>query len=114
MKTDSSSSVTAAGVVARIQSEIAEPSETGLASPFAERMAHLQLMQREFRRDPVGGRLVGLKKLFAWFSASTFDRQAKVIEALLDLVEDLGAELDRQQREINRLGAESRGPGSLE
>ena len=111
MNTDLSSSMTAAAVVARIQSEIAEPSEAGRSSPFAERMAHLQLTQREFRRDPVGGRLVGLKKLFAWFSASTFDRQAKVIEALLDLVEDLGTELDRQQKEIDRLRAEDRGRG---
>lgn len=72
-------------------------------------MAHLQEMQRRYRSDPVGGRLVVLKRLFAWFSASTFDRQAKVIETLLDLVEDLGTEIDRQHRELDRLRANIRG-----
>lgn len=98
-----------AEVLARIQSEIEGPSKAGSGTPFAQRMAHLQALQRHFRSDPIGGRLVFIKRFFGWFSASTFDRQAKVIEALLDLVEDLGAELDEQHREVERLRSEIRG-----
>ena len=109
MEADGRSEITAAEVLTRIQSEIAAPTANERTTPFAERMAHLQAMQRRYRSEPVGGRLVVLKRLFAWFSASTFDRQAKIIEALLDLVDDLGTELDVQHRELDRLRAEIRG-----
>ncbi len=109
MTADRRSRVTAAEVVTRIQSEIEVPAANERSTPFAERMAHVQALQRHYRNEPIGGRLIGVKRIFAWFSASTFDRQAKVVEALLDLVDDLGAEIERQRFEIDRLQAESRG-----
>ena len=109
MESDRRSGITAAEVLTRIQSEIAAPTASEGTTPFAERMAHIQTMQRSYRSEPVGGRLVVLKRLIAWFTASTFDRQAKVIEALLDLVDDLGTELDVQNRELDSLRSEIRG-----
>jgi len=106
MTADRRPRVTAAEVVTRIQSEIEMPSASERTTPFAERMAHIQVIQRQFRNEPIGGRLVAVKRLFAWFSASTFDRQAKVIEALLDLVDDLGVEVERQRQELERLRSE--------
>ena len=46
-----------------------------------------------FRAEPLGGRVVGLKRLVYWFSASAFDRQAKVQEALLSAMDELAREL---------------------
>ena len=46
-----------------------------------------------FRAEPLGGRIVGLKRLIYWFSASAFDRQAKVQEALLNAMDELAREL---------------------
>jgi predicted O-methyltransferase YrrM len=79
-----------------IQASQAEPkmSQDG-QSLFKSRMAHVRAMQQGFRIEPLGGRLLALKKLLHWFTASAFDRQAKVIESMLNLVEDMGAELER-------------------
>lgn len=52
-------------------------------------------LQSAFRRAPVGGKLAGLKKLFYRMTASAFDRQAKAVEALIDVVDDLAAEVDQ-------------------
>jgi hypothetical protein len=46
-----------------------------------------------FRAEPLGGRLVGLKRLVYWFSASAFDRQAKVQEAMLNALDEIAREL---------------------
>jgi len=45
------------------------------------------------RDEPVGGRLVRLKRLIFWFTASAFDRQAKVQEAMLAILADMEGEL---------------------
>jgi predicted O-methyltransferase YrrM len=61
-------------------------------SQSSERLRRARELQRTFRRDPVGGKLTALKRLFFRLTASAFDRQAKAVEALLDVVEDLAAE----------------------
>lgn len=57
-------------------------------------------LQGEFRAEPVGGRLVPLKRFVHWFVASSFDRQAKVVEALLPALESLRAEVVALRREV--------------
>ncbi len=63
-------------------------------------------MQDEFRAEPVGGRLLFLKKTIYWFMASTVDRQAKVIDALFDAVDELAGEVEQQERLLTQLGQE--------
>jgi hypothetical protein len=46
-----------------------------------------------FRAEPLGGRLVGLKRIVYWFSASAFDRQSKVQEAILTAMDEIAREL---------------------
>jgi hypothetical protein len=46
-----------------------------------------------FRAEPLGGRLVGLKRLVYWFSASAFDRQTTVQEAILTAMDEIAREL---------------------
>jgi hypothetical protein len=46
-----------------------------------------------FRLAPLGGRLLPLKRLVFWFTASSFDRQAKVQEKVLDALDEVGREL---------------------
>jgi predicted O-methyltransferase YrrM len=80
-------------VLQAIQAEL-KTSQDG-RSLFKSRMAHIRAMQQGFRAEPLGGRLLAIKKVLHWFIASAFDRQAKVVESLLDLVEDMGAELEQ-------------------
>jgi hypothetical protein len=77
-------------VLNRVQAELDHEIPTG--SPLERRIARVRAMQRDFREQPIGGRLLPIKRMFYWFTASAFDRQAKVIEALLELVEDLAEE----------------------
>lgn len=67
-------------------------------------------LQRSFRADPVGGRLVVLKRVAYWFLASSFDRQAKVVEAMLPALEAVRGELVALRREVSEL--RERGGGS--
>lgn len=75
----------------RAELDLAQPS----VSPFERRLARIRSMQREFREQPVGGRFVSVKRLVYWFTASAFDRQAKVVEALLETVEELAEQNHR-------------------
>lgn len=79
-------------VLAAIRAELAGSRSRSAGAAFEARIARVRELQRQFRQEPLGGRLVGLKKLLHWFSASAFDRQSKVIEALVDTVDQLGAE----------------------
>lgn len=92
--------LTAPEVLNRIRSELdlAHPS----VSPFDRRLSRIRAMQREFREQPIGGRLLPLKRMAYWFTASAFDRQAKVVEALLELVEDLAEENHRMVLDMAR------------
>jgi len=79
--------LTVDNVVAAIDRELAGgPAE---AVPPRPRVggAALREAQHRFRAEPVGGRLARLKRLVFWFTASAFDRQAKVVEALIDELE---------------------------
>lgn len=96
--------VTSAEVIRRIRAELGGPSER--SSSFAVRMSELRRMQDEFRAEPVGGRLLFLKKTIYWFMASTVDRQAKVIDALFDAVDELAGEVEQQERLLTQLGQE--------
>mgnify|MGYP001601371394 FL=1 len=62
-------------------------------------------LQRRFRSDPVGGRLATLKRLAFWWVASAFDRQGKVIEALLVELEARAARVVALEARLARLEA---------
>ena len=85
--------LTVEDVLNRVQVELDHEMPTG--SPLERRIARVRAMQRDFREQPIGGRLLPIKRMLYWFTASAFDRQAKVIEALLELVEDLAQENHR-------------------
>jgi len=113
--------VTAPEVVSHIKSEIASPSRRQTRSSVASRVARIRSMQRDLRIEPLGGRLVPVKRLVHWFVASTFDRQAKVVEALLDLVRDIGEENEELRTQVRQLRQEMNGrwrqsscPGEIE
>jgi len=82
------SSPTADEVLDMVRAALAAPAATG-RSALRARLEHARGLQRAFRAEPVGGKLSALKKLVFWFVASSFDRQAKAVEALLDAVEEL-------------------------
>jgi hypothetical protein len=103
-------------VVSTIRSEIA-------SAPPETRPTHLgsidtvREMQRRFRSEPIGGRLSSLKRLVYWWVASAFDRQGKVIEALiaeLEASDFRAAELEKRvaRLEAERIGGASGGKGS--
>jgi len=96
-----------AGVVATIEREL--QGGPGESEPAPVRggidLERLRAAQREFRAEPVGGRLRGLKRLAFWFVASAFDRQGKVVEALFDELESAEAARDRLERKLAALEA---------
>ena len=100
--------LSAGDVLARIRAEIDAPSRGETA--FARRMAHIQSLQTAFRKDPVGGRLAPLKRAVYWFTASAFDRQAKVIEALLEVIDDLGQENERLREILQHSSSDTSAP----
>lgn len=83
---------TAEEVLDMVRAALAAPAGR---SALRARLDHARELQRAFRAAPVGGRLAGLKKLAYWFTASSFDRQAKAVEALLDAVGELIHEVER-------------------
>jgi predicted O-methyltransferase YrrM len=97
--------VSVADVLDRIRLEITRPASGAAGSSPSAKVTRVRALQREFRREPVGGRLLPLKKVLYWFVASSFDRQAKVVEALLDVVDDLALEVE---------GADYRSPNPAE
>ena len=100
--------LTAPEVLSRVRAELdlAHPS----ASPLDRRIARIRTMQRDFRAQPIGGRLLPVKRLLYWFTASAFDRQGKVVEALLELVEDLAEENHRLSLEVARSSGNTDSP----
>jgi predicted O-methyltransferase YrrM len=102
MTDDSRNNMTPDMVLERVRAEIARSGRDGGGSFRLEAIGRLRSMQRDFRVEPIGGRLVWLKKMAFWFVASAFDRQSKVIEALLDVVEDLSDEVERMPAELGQ------------
>lgn len=98
--------LTSADVLNRVRIEIEAPAIGHSENSFDERMARIQALQHDFRVEPIGGRLLPIKRLMYWFVASAFDRQAKVVEALLDLVQDIGDEVAYLRAEVRRLQEE--------
>lgn len=92
-------------VLSRIRTELdAGPHE---APRFQRRLAVIRALQRSFREQPVGGRLTSLKRALYWFTASAFDRQAKVIEELIEFVDELGRENLRMNREFMLISSDA-------
>jgi hypothetical protein len=113
MNTNSLTDFSAKEVLGLITEELKHPRRSVQPDHDLERRVYLiREMQRSFRQEPIGGRLVPVKRLVTWFSASAFDRQSKVVEALVDLIEDLVqesealaarvAELEREASRIRR------------
>ena len=98
--------LTSTEVLNRVRSEIDAPSSAQAGSAVAARVARIRAMQRDYRIEPLGGRLLPVKRLAHWFVASTFDRQAKVVEALFDLVRDVGDETEQLRTEVRQLKTE--------
>jgi cephalosporin hydroxylase len=103
MSHDDRRKVTAVDVIDRIRAEIDDPAAAPTDSALAARMARIQAMQRAFRVEPLGGRLLPIKRPVHWLVASSFDRQASVIESLLTVVEDLCHEVQRLNRSVSHL-----------
>lgn len=90
MSPESPTPISAHDVLDLIRQELKRPGKAAGPDRDLERRVYaIREMQRSFRQEPLGGRLIPLKKMVTWFSASAFDRQGKVIEALVDLIEDL-------------------------
>ena len=98
--------LTSADVLNRLRIEIKAPANDRTETAVGDRIERIQAMQRDFRIEPIGGRLLPIKRLVYWFVASSFDRQAKVIEALLDLVRDIGEEATYLRAEVRHLQVE--------
>jgi hypothetical protein len=98
--------LTSADVLNRVRIEIEAPAIGHSENSFDDRMARIQALQHDFRVEPIGGRLPTIKRLMYWFIASAFDRQAKVVEALLDLIQDIGDEVAYLRAEVRRLQEE--------
>lgn len=97
--------LSASDVIDRICEELEAPTPAG--SPFDRRISTIRALQRTFREEPVGGRLKPLKRAAYWFTASAFDRQAKVVEALIEIVEELGRENQSLTRRLLRATGQS-------
>ncbi len=89
-----------ANVVAAIDRELAGAPAEAVPPRPRPGLAPIREAQHRFRAEPVGGRLARLKRLVYWFTASAFDRQAKVVEALID---ELDAERAARERLAERL-----------
>ena len=111
MSSSDTPTLTVNEVLRRIESELSAPSERSNA--LKARISQLRTLQREFRNEPIGGRLTPLKKLVYWFTASAFDRQGKVIEALFDLIDEMATEIDQLERLTVQLGKDH-GSGASE
>jgi hypothetical protein len=98
--------VTSAEVVNRIRGEIEAPSGAQTDSTLTARVSRIRGLQRDLRIEPLGGRLLSFKRLVHWFVASAFDRQAKVVEALLDLVSDVCEETEQRRDEVRQMRRE--------
>jgi hypothetical protein len=88
-------------VLAAIANELAGgPPDGGARVPGPPQgvgVAALRERLARFRADPIGGRLLPLKRFAFWFVASAFDRQAKLLEAMLDELAVLEAEVARSR-----------------
>lgn len=102
-------SPTVSDVLTAVREELADrASMARRETPETEDPARLALdlarsLQGSFRAEPVGGRLLPLKRVVHWFVASAFDRQAKVVEAMLPALEAMRAELIALRREVAEL-----------
>ena len=93
--------VTKEEVLQRIRAELAVP-DVGF-STIEQAVARLRESVREFRCNPIGGRLLPIKRMAYWFVASAFDRQSKVVEKLIDLIEESGRENERLREQVREL-----------
>lgn len=79
--------------------------------PVAANPAFESFVERvsRFRLEPLGGRLLPLKRVLYWFVASAFDRQTKILEALVEALrweQARVAQLEAQLSELRRRFAE--------
>jgi predicted O-methyltransferase YrrM len=109
MSHDEQRGLTSADVLDRIRAETEAPVNAPTGSADTAGMERIQAMQRDFRAKPLGGKLLPIKKIFHWFVASAFDRQAKVIESLLTVVDDLSIEVQRLSRSVSHMENELSG-----
>jgi glycosyltransferase involved in cell wall biosynthesis len=86
-------------IVDALAAHVAAAPPAAAGPPPVSRTQRLREMIEHFRREPIGGRLVPLKRLFFWFTASAFDRQAKVQEAMLAVLVEMEQELAAPNRQ---------------
>lgn len=75
-------------------------------SPPASAFGEFERRLRSFRQEPLGGRLLPLKRVLYWFVASAFDRQTKILEALEVALRQERARADALERRLGRLEAQ--------
>ena len=104
--------LTVAEVLETVDRELESP--TLASGSDADPLAGLRRQIAEFRREPFGGRLVFLKRLAYWFVASSFDRQTKILESMVDHLDRLAAGSTRAVEDRGRSPSPVRSGGSLE
>jgi hypothetical protein len=87
------------GILDALAAHVAAAPPAAAGPTPVSRTQRLREMLEHFRREPIGGRLVPLKRLIFWFTASAFDRQAKVHEAILAVLVEMEQELDASNRQ---------------
>jgi hypothetical protein len=85
------------GVLDTLAAYVTTPPSPPALAPAVSRLQRIRELLQQFRREPVGGRLLPLKRLVYWFTASAFDRQTKVQEAMVSTLVEI-------EREVAELG----------
>ncbi|HEV7734853.1 MAG TPA: glycosyltransferase [Candidatus Binatia bacterium] len=81
------------GILDALAAHVAAAAPVAAGAEVASRTQRLREMLEHFRREPIGGRLLSLKRVVYWFTASAFDRQAKVQENMLAVLVEMEQEL---------------------
>jgi hypothetical protein len=63
-------------------------------------IAHVRAVRDSFVNEPVGGKLLMIKRVVFWFTASAFDRHGKVVDGLLDVMAHLNREMEKMAERL--------------
>jgi hypothetical protein len=99
-------------VVAEIRVELGLPLNARSETPPLAPLGRARELMRRFRAEPVGGRLAPLKRLAFWWVASAFDRQSKVIEAMIAELEGGARRIQDLEARLAKLESGTRSGGS--
>jgi hypothetical protein len=88
-------------ILDRIAAHVTGSADNGSTTPsIGRRTQRIRELIEGFRREPFGGRLLRLKRVVYWFTASAFDRQTKIHESLLPAIVEVEQELAQLRLEL--------------